>query len=115
MGLGSGGLQLYWGGGSCTPAFRHRLRRSCGGTAACIHVSIAHYVDLIKLITAEHAQREKGSQRSETDNPVRGRLHAEILLSTSTPTFLSQLFTRCSLTSPERQRAGGLLVAPVSW
>lgn len=88
------------------PAQRHHLHSSCGGvTAACIYLSIAHYVDLIKLITAEHARREKGSQRSESDNLVRRRLHAEILLSTPTPTFLSQLFIRCSLTSLERQRA----------
>lgn len=96
------------------PAHRHQLHRSCGGTAACIHVSVAHYVDLIKLITVEHAQREKGSQHPKTDNLVRRRLHAEILLSTSTPTFLSQLFMRCSLTSLERLRAGRLLVTPVS-
>lgn len=82
-----------------------RFHPSCGGPAARVHVSVAHYVDLIKLITAEHAQRERGRQHPETDNLVRRRLHAEILLSTSAPAFLSQLFTRCSLTSPERQRA----------
>lgn len=92
------------------PAQRHCLRHTCGGgggggTAACIHLSIAHYVDLIKLITAEHAQREKRSQRPESDNLVRRCLRAEILLSTSTPTFLSQLFMHCSLTSLERQQA----------
>ena len=100
-----------WFGGSegCNSSRRDFPAHHCsGGTAASIHISVAHYVDLIKLIKAKHAQKEKGSQRPETDNLVRRRLHAEILLSTSTPTFLSHLFMHCSLTTAE------LLVTPVS-
>lgn len=82
---GRGGLQIIRGGFSCTLKSRRSLCCSCGGAAVCIHVSVAHYLDLINLITAEHAQREKRSQRLETDNLVRRRLHVDILLSVSTP------------------------------